>query len=144
MKRHRRQLRVMDELNLTNLLDAAFVLLIAFMLVSPVIKHGLEVDLPPVAAATVETQQDFKPITIVIQAQDQEGFQDQIYIEDKRIDMDQLREAILAEKAANPDLVVLIDGDERSRHGTFTAVVATVQQCGVTKFTISTDPLQKN
>ena len=144
MKRHRRELHVMSELNLTNLLDTAFVLLIAFMLVSPVIKHGLNIDLPPVVTQTIEQKDQEKPLTIVIQKQSGPEFPDEVYLDEKRVDMEQLRDEIMLRKQGNDALAVIIDGDKDARHGTFTEVVATVQACGITRFAVSTDPNAKS
>ena len=48
MRRHRRQLNVLSEINLTNLVDTSFVLLIGFMLMAPTIKHGIKIEYPQV------------------------------------------------------------------------------------------------
>ena len=51
MRRHRRELRPLAEINLTSLLDVAFTLLIAFMMVAPGIRPaGMALDLPRVGA----------------------------------------------------------------------------------------------
>lgn len=42
----RRQLRVNAEINFTNLIDVAFVLLIIFMITAPILQGGIELDLP--------------------------------------------------------------------------------------------------
>ncbi len=46
MRRHRRGAKPVAEINLTSLLDVTFVLLIAFMIMAPSLKYGVEIDLP--------------------------------------------------------------------------------------------------
>lgn len=46
MRRHRRGAKPVAEINLTSLLDVTFVLLIAFMIMAPSLKSGVEIDLP--------------------------------------------------------------------------------------------------
>lgn len=46
MRRHRKRARPVAEINLTSLLDVTFVLLIAFIIMAPSLKYGVEIDLP--------------------------------------------------------------------------------------------------
>ncbi len=46
MRRHRKGAKPVAEINLTSLLDVTFVLLIAFMIMAPSLKYGVEIDLP--------------------------------------------------------------------------------------------------
>ncbi len=46
MRRHRRGAKPVSEINLTSLLDVVFVLLIAFMIMAPSLKSGVEIELP--------------------------------------------------------------------------------------------------
>jgi biopolymer transport protein ExbD len=57
---HRRSRRRFDpnaEINLTNLIDVAFVLLIIFMITAPILQGGVEVQLPKAAAAPITSQE---------------------------------------------------------------------------------------
>src|SRR5688572_14442019 len=55
MRRSRRRdnLRVTAEINMTNLIDVAFVLLIIFMITAPIFQGGIELELPQADAAPV-------------------------------------------------------------------------------------------
>jgi biopolymer transport protein ExbD len=53
--RRRRRLPVNAEINLTNLIDVAFVLLIIFMITAPILQGGIEVALPEADAAPITT-----------------------------------------------------------------------------------------
>jgi biopolymer transport protein ExbD len=45
------------DINLTNLIDVAFVLLIIFMITAPILQGGVEVQLPQAAAAPITSQE---------------------------------------------------------------------------------------
>ena len=53
----RNQMRVNAEINLTNLIDVAFVLLIIFMITAPILQGGIEVTLPEANAEAVEAKE---------------------------------------------------------------------------------------
>lgn len=53
--RRRRTLPVNAEINITNLVDVAFVLLIIFMITAPILQGGIEVNLPDADARPIET-----------------------------------------------------------------------------------------
>ena len=56
-RRTRRRLDANSEINLTNLIDVAFVLLIIFMITAPILQGGVEVQLPKAAAAPITSQE---------------------------------------------------------------------------------------
>lgn len=53
--RHRRRIGVAAEINITNLVDVAFVLLIIFMITAPILQGGIEVQLPQAEATPLTT-----------------------------------------------------------------------------------------
>ncbi len=59
-------MRPTSEINLTSMLDVAFVLLIAFMIVAPSLKYGLELDLPSVAEGAPQMSSDQQNLVTVV------------------------------------------------------------------------------
>ena len=59
MRRSRRRdnLRVTAEINMTNLIDVAFVLLIIFMITAPILQGGIELELPQAEAQPLESKE---------------------------------------------------------------------------------------
>ena len=55
--RRRRRLAVEAEINITNLVDVAFVLLIIFMITAPILQGGIEVQLPEADATPLTTSE---------------------------------------------------------------------------------------
>src|SRR5687768_9854415 len=56
-RRSRRRTEPNAEINLTNLIDVAFVLLIIFMITAPILQGGVQVQLPKAAAAPIASQE---------------------------------------------------------------------------------------
>ena len=138
MKRHHRDLPILSSINLTSLLDVTFMLLIAFMVIAPLLKYGLRLELPEVKTAKrLEQKTTF---TITIQKRLDEEESERIYLNDKRVTLDELTEELHAnyERARNIDVV--IEADKNASYGRFAQVIAAVQDAGVENIGIVTQP----
>ncbi|MCE5229902.1 biopolymer transporter ExbD [bacterium] len=130
MLRHRRSLDLQSEMNLTNLLDTAFVLLIAFMLMAPMLKHGIELRLPTIAnAGSIATQQS--TITIVINKALEGNTTNPIYIEDQRLTIEQMAEKLKDKMSTFESVSVVIEADREVPWESVAQVLATVKQIGI-------------
>lgn len=145
MRRHRRDYEVISEMNLTNLLDTAFVLLITFIMVSPTVRQGLKIDLPQ-----VQRNEDIsvtKNVTIVIKKHEIEGVSDQIVVDDHRYSLDDtapdsLKTLVEEKKRQNPTVAIIVEADRNSSYETFAKVVSLLKGVGVENIGLSTDPLE--
>jgi biopolymer transport protein ExbD len=138
VKRHHQELNILTEMNLTNLMDTAFILLIAFLLVAPVLKHGIEIDLPKVSVAPISTES--KTVTIVITRSPEAGFGEQIYVEDERISLEDLDALIQDKKAQYEKLDIMIEVDKTARYDIFAQVLARLKNLGVENIGLPTEP----
>ena len=59
-KRKARRSRVISDVNLTNLIDVVFALLIIFMITAPMMTQGVQVDLPKAEAENVEVDKSIQ------------------------------------------------------------------------------------
>lgn len=137
MRRHRQDLQPMTEMNVTNLLDTAFILLMAFMIVAPAMKHGLELELPEVTASNIDSK---KTLTVVILPPALEGGESRYFIEDRRLTLDELQGEIRRQKRIYPDLDVMIEGDANVPYGSFAKALAAIQRAGISNIGLMTDP----
>lgn len=140
MRRHQQELGPMSEMNVTNLLDTAFVLLIAFMMVAPTIKHGIQIDLPVVKAGSIEGDKK-KTLTIVLQKKSTDAGTDRIYIEDKRLTIPELTAEVQKQKKLYPEMDVVVEGDRAVTLETLLQVVATLQSIGIENVGFPTKPI---
>ena len=137
MRRHRQELKPMSEMNVTNLLDTAFILLMAFMIVAPAIKHGIELDLPKVSAANIDST---KTVTVVVRRAPLDQSGEWIYVEERRLLPKELGEELVRKKRIFPEMDVLVEGDKDVRWETMARVLATITAAGIENVSLVTEP----
>ena len=123
---------VMNEINMTPLVDVMLVLLIIFIITVPVMKHSVNVDLP---RATNQPEL-IKPETVRLSvAADGQYFWNGAPIADEELSARLQAEAA---KAPQPDLH--IRGDKEVRYERVAQVMAAAQRAGLRKIGFVTDP----
>ena len=134
MKRfsQRGHLVTLNEINITPLLDLAFVLLIIFVITTPFQDKGLDVTLPTSRNAT-DRPPDKKNIRVVeINSIGQ-------YAMNKRIQpLPQIVTSLAQEFQANPNLVIYVRPDENSKMKDFVALTDACTGKGISRFSIRT------
>ena len=123
---------VMNEINMTPMVDIMLVLLVIFIITVPVLKHAVNVNLPP----ATNTPQTVKPETITLSV-DADGayFLNQTKVSDTELAR-QLQQA--AAQNLQPDLH--IRGDKAVRYERVAQAMAAAQQAGVKKIGFITEP----
>jgi biopolymer transport protein ExbD len=125
---------VMNEINMTPLVDVMLVLLIIFMITVPVMKHAVEIDLPRASSQP----QDSKPETIrlSIDAQGQ-YFWNELRLQDSDFEL-QLQAAAM--RTPQPELH--IRGDRAVRYERVALAMSAAKRAGLRKIGFVTDPSQ--
>ena len=123
---------VMNEINMTPLVDVMLVLLIIFIITIPVMKHAVNIDLP---RATNQVQ-DVKPETIRLSV-DAAG--EYFWNENKIADAD-LAPMLLAASTKQPQPELHIRGDKAVRYERVAQAMAAAQQAGLHKIGFITEP----
>ena len=131
----------MAEINVVPYIDVTLVLLIIFMITTPMLQTGVEVDLPQAESKTVESEGDGNNPPIVISIKEQ----GQYYIKaDTENDEPILPEEINARVAAilinKPKTQVLINADKGVSYGTVVTVMAALKNAGVPTVGLMTKP----
>ena len=123
---------VMNEINMTPLVDVMLVLLIIFIITVPVMKHAVNIDLP----RATNQPQDTKPQTIRLSV-DEKGqyFWNETPTSDEAIQL-QLKAAA----AMSPQPELHIRGDKAVRYERVAQAMAAAQQAGVKKIGFITEP----
>jgi biopolymer transport protein ExbD len=144
MKRHRQPLEAQATINVTNLLDTAFILLVTFMLVTPQLAHSLKVKLPEVTkAATANPPPNKEPLLVIIQKKQANETEEHIYVKtskaanEQQVDLNQLRDAATKAKEANPDVNVVIEGDTDSSLGIGVKILAVLREAQIDNIGLS-------
>nr|WP_315202390.1 biopolymer transporter ExbD [uncultured Albidiferax sp.] len=123
---------VMNEINMTPLVDVMLVLLIIFIITIPVMKHAVNIDLP---RATNQVQ-DVKPETIRLSV-DAKG---DYWWNENPVAEAALVPLLQAEAAKEPQPELHIRGDKDVRYERVAQVMAAAQQAGVKKIGFITEP----
>ena len=123
---------VMNEINMTPLVDVMLVLLIIFIITVPVMKHSVNVDLP----RATNQPEDVKPETVRLSvAADGKYYWNEFEVSD-----DDLLPRLQAEAAKQPQPDLHIRGDKEVRYERVAQAMAAAQRAGVRKIGFVTDP----
>jgi biopolymer transport protein ExbD len=123
---------VMNEINMTPLVDVMLVLLIIFIITVPVMQHAVNVDLP---RATSQPQ-DAKPQTILL-AVDARG---DYWWNDTRVTEEELEPRLKAEAGKSPQPELHIRGDRNVRYERVAQAMTSAQLAGLRKIGFVTEP----
>ncbi len=123
---------VMNEINMTPLVDVMLVLLIIFIITIPVMKHAVNVDLPRATNQPQET----RPETVRLSV-DAKGV---YYWNEARIEDAALPDLLKAQSAKNPQPDLHIRGDKDVRYERVAQAMAAAQVAGVKKIGFITEP----
>ncbi|WP_198120689.1 ExbD/TolR family protein [Massilia rhizosphaerae] len=127
---------VMSEINTTPLVDVMLVLLIIFLITSPVVLHLQKINLP------IETNQPVKttPEDVNISV-NKDG---EIYWNQKHLaNTDELFDFLAKESVKLPQPEVKIRGDQQTRYEAIGKVLYTAQRAGIQKVGFITEPPDK-
>lgn len=123
---------VMNEINMTPLVDVMLVLLIIFIITVPVMKHAVNVELP---TATSQPQ-NAKPETIQLSVDAQGAY----FLNQNQVAADTLPAVLQAEAAKEPQPELHIRGDKAVRYERVALAMAAAQRAGVRKIGFVTEP----
>ncbi len=134
-QRKRRRRRVISELNLTNLIDVVFALLIIFMITAPMMTQGVQVDLPKTESDNVEANQS---IQVSITSRNE------IYIDQQKVTLLDFKREFKEIFRNRTDVPVFINADKKVPYGLVIRVISELQNAGVIKLGFLTLPLDKS
>lgn len=125
---------VMNEINMTPLVDVMLVLLIIFIITVPVLTHTVKVDLPRVD----NTINEIKPETINLSI-NAEG---NVFWNEAQISLEELDNRLIAEAAKQPQPEIHIRGDKHVDYEHVIKTMAAVQRAGLLKLGFVTEPAE--
>ena len=141
-KRNKR--KPMAEINVVPYIDVMLVLLVIFMITTPLLNLGVEVDLPKADAEPLDSQQNEEPMVITVLKNgdlylNAGGEVDGV--NSGLIDPESLVTTVAAIVRRNPEIQVLVGGDEVVGYGHVYNAMVLLQKAGVTKVGLMSDPL---
>ena len=125
---------VMNEINMTPLVDVMLVLLIIFIITVPVMKHAVPVDLPRAS----NEREVIKPETIRLSVTADGKY----HWNETTISDEELEPRLQAEAQKDPQPDLHIRGDKDVRYERVAQAMSAAQRTGVRKIGFVTDPAQ--
>jgi biopolymer transport protein TolR len=134
----------MSDINVVPYIDVMLVLLVIFMITAPLLNLGVEVELPKADAEPMDTEQNQEPLVITVLRNgdlylnaggDLDGTSSGL------IDPETLVDTVSAIVRRNPDIQVLVGGDERVEYGAVYGAMVLLQKAKVQKVGLMSDPL---
>ncbi len=144
MQSKRNKRRPMSEINVVPYIDVMLVLLVIFMITAPLLNLGVEVELPKADAEPLDSQQNKEPMVVTVLKNgdlylNAGGELDGV--SSGLIDAQTLVVTVAAIVRRNPEIQVLVGGDQAVGYGHIYDAMVLLQKAGVTKVGLMSDPL---
>ncbi len=120
------------ELNITPLLDLAFVLLVIFIITTTPIVNDLNVDLPTAANRPKDPKPKVNYVTIEASGK--------MFLNKEEVTLASLQEKVVALRMDDPDLNVVIRGSGKTKYQGVVSVMDMLQQANVGRVNLATEP----
>ncbi len=130
-RRARRGEKPKATVDMTSLIDLTFLLLVTFIMTLPALEQGVSIKLPQ-AKTDQLPMKDRKANTVSVDAANQ------IFLNNKPVTLAELERELAALAAEDPEVPVLIRGDERIDYGSIMEVVKIVYKCRLSKMALVT------
>ena len=122
----------MAEMNITPLLDLAFVLLVIFIITTTPLVNDLDIDLPSAAKRPKDPKPKINYVTIESSGR--------MFLNKEEVDLAALQEKVLGWRVDDPDLNIVIRGSARTKYQNIIGVMDMMQQANVGKVNLATEP----
>lgn len=114
-----------DDINITPMLDLAYVLLVIFIIMTTASVQGIKVDVPKASSSVSLAKPTTKAITVTNDGQ--------IYLDTFPVTLEELESQLLSFKAVTPDFPVVIKGDGGAQYSTIMSVLDVCGRVGITQ-----------
>lgn len=121
--------KVINNIDMTSLIDLTFLLLITFIITMPAIEQGISVKLPQGKTDTLPTKKS-NVVTL-----DVEG---RTYLNNREITLEDLERTLGNLAAEDPEVAVLVRGDERLEYGKVVRVMKILYKVRITRMALVT------
>lgn len=127
--------KAMDEINVTPLLDLAWTLLVVFIIAVTSAVQGIKINLPKASNAVSEVKPTTKAITIAADGT--------VYLDSYPVTLAELETRLRAFKAVDPNLPVVVKGDEMVHYKGIIEVLDLLSKLNITQLGLVTQKLVK-
>jgi biopolymer transport protein TolR len=126
----------LSDINVIPLVDIMLVLLIIFMITSPMMQHGIGVEIPKVTAKPLPTKDEPQVVTVTKDRQ--------LFVNDKTVNLDDLKPTLQFIFAGRDNREILLKADSSVAYGLVAQCMALIREAGVEKISLVTKPIDEN
>jgi biopolymer transport protein TolR len=134
-------MRLMGEINVVPYIDVMLVLLIIFMITTPLLTQGIQVELPRAGAEPLDPTQGADPLVLSVDA-DGKFYLNVGDDEDSPVDPERIVKLTSVVLERSPETPVLLKADYRVPYGDVVSAMVLLQQGGARKIGFLTDPTE--
>jgi biopolymer transport protein TolR len=131
MNQGRRGSHIVRDINIVPLIDLVLTVLFFYMIVSPMMSRGLDVNLPKSEANTIKPED--RIVITVTRAQE-------VFVEKERVDVTKLRGVLESIRKGKPKVNVYLRADRNAPYGAVVAVMDMVKRAGIDRLGMVTEP----
>jgi len=124
-----------DDINITPMLDLAYVLLVIFVIMTTATVQGMRVNLPKAGPAKSLAKSSTKAITVT-----QNG---QVFLDTIPVTLGELEQRLVQQRALTPEFPVVVRGDGAVQYQSVVDVLDLLARLNITTVGLATKPLVK-
>jgi biopolymer transport protein ExbD len=124
-----------DDINITPMLDLAYVLLVIFIIMTTATVQGMKVNLPKASAAPSLAQQTTKAITVTNDGK--------IFLDTIPVTLAELEQRLVQQRALTPEFPIVLRGDSQTQYQNVVDVLDLLGRLNFTQVGMATKPLAR-
>jgi biopolymer transport protein ExbD len=124
-----------DDINITPMLDLAYVLLVIFIIMTTATIQGMKINLPKASSQPSLAQQTTKAITVTNDGK--------IFLDTIPVTLAELEQRLLQQKALTPEFPVVLRGDSQTQYQNVIDVLDLLGKLNITQVGLATKALVK-
>ncbi|CAH0240882.1 MULTISPECIES: ExbD/TolR family protein [Pseudomonas] len=121
---------VLSEMNVTPLVDVMLVLLVVFIVTTPMMTNAIKINLPKTDAVATEQKKD--PVVVSV---DQDG---NFFLAKNEVAPELLEKSLQEIKAQDPEVRIQLQADAGVNYGQVAKAMASIERSGITKISVMT------
>ena len=131
------------DINIVPYIDVMLVLLVIFMMTTPIIQQGMEVDLPQGPATALDFSDGRQPIVITVDRNNKyylnsifdEGTKE--VDETQSVELNFIVNELYAKQKVYPDIAIILEGDRNADYGALFRLMSVLKSNGIDKVSFS-------